>query len=209
MRPVVDLRCAIERVGAPLVTSRYDLPDADVVLLPEFFTSPDRDRLLADVDETTVWRQETIRIYGKSIPIPRLTAWYGDPGTSYTYSKIAMHPEPWTAPLSDIKAAVEAETGAPFNSVLLNLYRDGRDGVAWHSDDEAELGPVIASVSFGATRTFQLRHNSRPDLPLNVALSHGSLLVMRGPTQLHWQHQIAKTSRQVGPRINLTFRQIG
>ena len=194
--------------GALPTIWRYDVPDADIVLLPEFCTSPDRDRLLADLDETTVWRQETIRMYGKTLPVPRLTAWYGDADKAYTYSKIEMHPEPWTSPLAEIKACVEAETGTTFNGVLVNLYRDGRDSVAWHSDDEAELGPVIASVSFGETRKFQFRHKSRSDLRLEVALTHGSLLVMRGSTQFHWQHQIPKTSRRVGPRINLTFRQI-
>ena len=211
MRECVDMRAQeslFSGSGVAPPTSRLDLPDADIEFWPDFLPSPARDRLLADLDETTAWRQETIQMYGKSIPVPRLTAWYGDPGTSYTYSKITMDPEPWTPPLSEIKTAVEVETGATFNSVLLNLYRDGGDSVAWHSDDEAELGPVIASVSFGDTRTFQLRHASRPDLRLDVPLTHGSLLVMRGPTQLHWQHQVPKTSRRVGPRINLTFRHV-
>lgn len=197
--------------GAALTGVRLDLPEASVTFLPEFFRAPDRDRLLTDLDETTTWGQETFRMYGKSIPIPRLTAWYGDPGKSYTYSKIAMCPQPWTTPLAEIRAAVEAESGTRFNSVLLNLYRDGRDGVAWHSDDETELGPepVIASVSFGSTRKFQLRCKSEPGLRHELDLTHGSLLIMDGPTQRHWQHQIPKTSRTVGPRINLTFRYIG
>lgn len=121
-----------------------------------------------------------------------------------------MEPEAWTPPHLEIKAAIERETGAVFNSVLLNLYRNGQDGVAWHSDDEPELGPepVIASVSFGATRRFQLRHKTRKDLKHEFALTHGSLLVMRGPTQQHWDHQVPKTARPVEPRINLTFRAI-
>ncbi len=193
-----------------LAAERLDLPDADVIFLPEFLRSPDRDRLLNDIDETTVWRQETFKMYGRAMPIPRLTAWYGDTGKSYTYSKIAMEPAPWSPPLMEIKEAVEAEAGTTFNSVLLNLYRDGRDGVAWHSDDEAELGqtPVIASVSLGTTRKFQLRSKTNPAVRRELELTHGSLLLMRGPTQQHWQHQVPKTSRRVSPRVNLTFRHI-
>lgn len=196
--------------GGPPQVERVDLPDADIVFLPDFFRSPDRDWMQADLDETTIWRQEALKMYGREIPTPRLTAWHGDAGKSYTYSKITMHPEPWTTPLSAIKAAVETEVGVAFNGVLLNLYRDGSDSMAWHSDDEPELGadPVIASVSFGSTRKFQFRHKSRPDLRHEMELTHGSLLVMRGSTQRHWQHQIPKTSRHVGPRINLTFRHI-
>lgn len=196
--------------GGPSAVERVDLPDADIVFLREFFRSPDRDRLLVDIEETTFWRQETIEMYGRRTPIPRLTAWYGDAGKSYTYSKITMQPEPWTTPLSAIKDTVETEAGERFNGVLLNLYRDGSDSMAWHSDDEVELGaePVIASVSFGSTRKVQFRHKSRTDLRHELELTHGSLLVMRGSTQRHWQHQIPKTSRHVGPRINLTFRHI-
>ncbi len=119
-----------------------------------------------------------------------------------------MQPEPWTAPLLEIKAAVEKHTAGAFNSVLLNLYRDGDDSVAWHSDDEPELGPepLIASVSFGATRKFQLRHQVDAARRVDLELTHGSLLVMRGPTQRCWKHQIPKTARAVDPRVNLTFR---
>lgn len=149
-------------------------------------------------------------MYGRTVPIPRLTAWHGDDGKSYTYSGITMHPEPWTMPLLGVKAAVEAEVGEDFNGVLLNFYRGGSDSMAWHSDDEVELGsePIIASVSFGATRKLQLRHKSRPDLRGEMELTDGSLLVMRGSTQTYWQHQVPKTSRPVGARINLTFRRI-
>lgn len=190
---------------------RLDLPDADVTFLPHFFGPPDRNRFLAEIDETTVWSHETFKMYGKVMPIPRLSAWYGDAGRSYTYSGISMQPRKWTPPLEEMKDALEREVGAAFNSVLLNLYRDGRDSVAWHSDDEAELGPepVIGSVSLGATRRFQLRHKATAGLRHEMELTHGSLLVMRGPTQRHWQHQVPKTSRSVGPRINLTFRRIG
>ena len=189
---------------------RFDVPDADVVFAPEFFGRADSNRLLAALDETTTWRQERVTMYGRTLPIPRLTAWHGDPGTTYTYSEIAMEPEPWTEPLLEIKAAVEQEAGGTFNSVLLNLYRDGNDSVAWHSDDEPELGvePLIASVSLGATRSFQLRHQVDETQRIEVELTHGSLLVMRGPTQRCWKHQVPKTALDVGPRFNLTFRTI-
>ena len=153
---------------------------------------------------------KTIKLYGKLVPIPRLTAWYGDSGKSYTYSKIAMSPEPWTPTLLAIKSKVEVLLGVQFNSVLLNFYRSGSDSVAWHSDDESELGenPVIGSVSFGGTRRFVFRHKYRKELNKEVDLSHGTFLVMKGTTQHFWQHQIPKTVKKVEPRINLTFRVI-
>ncbi|MCU1351949.1 MAG: alpha-ketoglutarate-dependent dioxygenase AlkB [Acidimicrobiales bacterium] len=189
---------------------RVELPDADLVLVHDLFAPDDRERLQRELRDTTAWRQESITMYGRTNPVPRLTAWYGDVGTSYSYSNITMGPQPWTPALREVKAAVEAHAGHELNGVLCNLYRDGRDSVAWHSDDEAELGPTpfIASVSFGATRRFQLRHKHRPELRHELELTDGSLLVMQGPTQRHWRHQVPKTSRAVGARINLTFRQI-
>ena len=187
---------------------RLDLPDADVVLHPEFFSQADADRLFRDLRDTTAWRQESIRLYGRQVALPRLTAWYGDAGTGYTYSGIANVPAPWTPALLEVKRAVEPVADVTFNSVLLNRYCTGQDSVAWHSDDEPEFGtdPVIASVSFGGTRTFQLRHKRDKSLMASVELTHGSLLVMRGPTQHHWVHRIPKTAREVAERINLTFR---
>ncbi len=197
------------RRGGVLV-EHLDLPDADLDWFPAFFSGEERDRLFADVRSTTAWEQATVRMYGKEVPIPRLQAWYGDPGKAYAYSGIAMEAQAWTPALAAIRRRLEAVLGSSFNSVLANLYRDGRDGVAWHADDEPELGaePVIASVSLGATRTFQLRHNEDPDLVHTIELPAGSVLVMRGPTQHRWRHQLAKTSRAVGERINLTYRTI-
>jgi alkylated DNA repair dioxygenase AlkB len=185
-----------------------DLPDSDVAFFPAFFSGSDADRLLQELGETTAWRQESIKLYGKPVDIPRLTAWYGDAGAGYTYSGIANVPLPWTPTLLEVKRAVEEPSGVVFNSVLLNRYRTGKDSVSWHSDDEKEFGenPVIASVSFGDTRTFQFRHKKRKQLKASVELTHGSLLIMRGATQHNWLHQIPKTSRDVGERINLTFR---
>lgn len=186
------------------------LQDADLTFYPACFQPEASDALLADLLHSINWQQDHIKIYDRQIPLPRLTAWYGDPGTTYRYSGITMQPQSWTAALTQIKQAIEPLAGIKFNSVLLNLYRDGRDSVAWHSDDEPELGPnpVIGSVSFGATRRFCLRHKFDRSLKQEIALTHGSLLLMRGPTQQFWQHQIPKTNKSVAPRINLTFRVI-
>jgi alkylated DNA repair dioxygenase AlkB len=141
------------------------------------------------------------------VPIPRLTAWHGEAG--YVYSGIAMQPAAWTPALLEIKRCAEHHAGQGFNSVLLNLYRDGRDSVSWHADNEPGLGrdPVIASLSLGATRRFQLKHR-RNGLRVAIDLEHGSCLVMAGATQHHWLHQLPKTARPVGPRVNLTFRRM-
>jgi alkylated DNA repair dioxygenase AlkB len=210
---VVDAQPSLFDAGSP--AGRHDgverpvLPDADLTYLPSFFAA-DRERLLEQLLSTTAWRQDVITLYGAPTPIPRLQAWYGDPGRTYTYSGIVLEPQPWTPALLEIRTAIEPEAGVRFNSVLCNRYRDGRDGVAWHADDEPELGaePVIASVSFGAVRPFRFRHQRDPDLTYELELASGSLLLMRGPTQACWKHQIAKTAKPVGERVNLTFRVI-
>ncbi len=185
--------------------------DAEVLFYPAFFTQAESDAYLDDLTHHIAWKQETINILGAAVPIPRLTAWYGDEGNSYRWSGITQHPHPWTPTLLRMKVRIEQAAGVSFNSVLLNLYRDGRDSVAWHSDDEPELGrnPVIASVSFGAERRFQFKHKHNPDLRQAIDLTHGSLLLMRGTTQHFWKHQIPKTKQPCGARINLTFRTIG
>jgi alkylated DNA repair dioxygenase AlkB len=187
-----------------------DLSDAEVFLYPGFFSASLADRLFAELRDTTAWRQESFKLYGKDINFPRLTAWYGDAGTRYFYSGIENVPLPWTPAILEVKRAVEPPSGVGFNSVLLNRYRTGRDSVSWHADDEPEFGenPVIASVSFGGTRTFQLKHKKRKELKASIELTHGSLLIMRGPTQANWLHQIPKTAKQVEERLNLTFRVI-
>ena len=189
---------------------RQEFVGGEVVYMPGFVPAEERDAVLARIDETTVWRQELIRMYGKEMPVPRLTAWHGDPGRTYSYSQIALEPVPWTGPLLALKAMVEAACGVGFNSVLLNRYRDGRDSVAWHSDDEPELGPrpVIASVSLGASRRFHLRRKADHGDRVDITLAHGSLLLMAGSTQHEWEHQVPKTATKVGPRVNLTFRTI-
>ena len=191
-------------------TTQFDLPDAELHYRPQFFPKPTADRLLQELMEKIEWTQNKIRFYGKESLVPRLEAWYGDPGKSYAYSGIQMNPKPWTKELVEIKEAIEKEAGVPFNSVLINYYRDGKDRVAWHSDDEKELGqnPIIGSVSLGAERKFKLRHKKYKEngLKTEIMLQHGSFLLMKGPTQHHWMHEIPRTAKPIGPRINLTFR---
>lgn len=189
----------------------FSIPDGDLVFHRHFFTLEESDRYWKIFDRTIEWQQDYITIYHRRVPLPRLTAWYGDRGKSYTYSGITMHPHTWTETLLQIKERVEGVVNQQFNTVLLNYYRDGRDGVAWHSDDEPELGehPVIASVSFGGTRRFWLKHKYQKQLDkVAIDLTHGSVLLMRGTTQHFWLHQISKTTAPVPPRINLTFRSI-
>ncbi len=188
---------------------RVEMPDADVILFKCFFDVSTGDAYFKELNENAAWKQEKIKLYGRRIDLPRLTAWYGDKGKSYRYSGITVSPEPWTPILLAIKQAIEAVSGIRFNSVLLNKYRTERDSVAWHSDDELELGrnPVIGSVSFGEARAFQFKHKTR-GLREQIILSHGSYLIMRGTTQHHWLHQIPKQTALRGARINLTFRVI-
>ena len=187
------------------------MPDADVSYLDRLgLAQPDTQvlqRLIAEVP----WRSEEVVMWGRKLPQPRLTAWYGDPGASYTYSGLQLDPLPWTPLLLDIKARVENATGTLFNSVLLNHYRDHRDSIGFHSDDEPELGdrPVIASLSLGEERVLVLKHKrSKSAVPVRLRLASGSLLLMKGDTQRCWRHGILKESQPCGPRINLTFRTI-
>ncbi|MDQ2078367.1 alpha-ketoglutarate-dependent dioxygenase AlkB [Marinimicrobium sp. ABcell2] len=184
--------------------------DGDVRLYRQWFDSVQADDYFRRLHAELAWQQTIIRMHGRKVPVPRLDVWYGDPGHRYRYSGVDFDALPWTPTLAEIKHSLEARLGHRFNSVLANLYRDGRDSVAWHSDDEPELGanPVIASVSLGATRRFSLRHKARAWPTVRQDLPNGSVLLMAGATQHHWQHQLAKTARTVGPRINLTFRSV-
>jgi alkylated DNA repair dioxygenase AlkB len=192
-----------------MTAERLDLPDADASLDRAFLAPPEADAHLTTLLATIPWEQTRITLFGKSVPVPRLTAWHGDPGASYRYSGVTVEPRPWTPELLALRQSVAAAAGVAFNSVLLNLYRDERDSVAWHADDEPELGvnPVIASVSLGAARRFQLRHNDTKEVR-TLELPHGSLLVMAGPTQHRWKHRVPKETSPRGPRVNLTFRVI-
>jgi alkylated DNA repair dioxygenase AlkB len=195
----------------PMPKPKNILPtEGDTFYYPQFFSAIESDRLFADLQAAVSWKQDPILIFGKSVMQPRLTASFGDPGTEYTYSGITMTPTPWIAPLQEIKTRIESESGTKFNSALLNLYRDEKDSMGWHRDNEKELGhnPIIASVSFGAVREFQFRHRNDKELKATVPLEHGSFLLMAGTTQHHWLHSIPKTKTKLGPRLNITFRRI-
>lgn len=186
------------------------LPNADLAHWRGWLPGQSAENLYNELLETIEWSQPSLQMGGRPVKIPRLQAWYGDPEAHYAYSGKAFQPVFWTATLMEMRNELEAHCGALFNSVLVNLYRDGNDGVGWHSDNERELGsrPTIASVSLGATRRFLLKPRQRTpgQTTLELQLAHGDLLVMSGPTQQHWLHSIPKTSRPVGARINLTFR---
>lgn len=188
-----------------------DIPveNGTLQLLPSFYDAFQANSLLNQLTVETVWKHEPIMLFGKEVMQPRLTAWYGDSGTAYSYSGIQMNPLPWTPLLAEVKQAIENVSGKQFNSVLLNLYRDGKDSMGWHSDNEPELGrnPFIASLSLGASRRFHLKPRYRKELEtIRLDLANGSLLLMGGALQHHWLHQVSKTKKAVGPRINLTFR---
>ncbi|MEP7314030.1 MAG: alpha-ketoglutarate-dependent dioxygenase AlkB [Pseudomonadota bacterium] len=157
------------------------------------------------------WKQDVIRMYGKTTPLPRLTSWYGDSGKAYTYSGITSIPNEWNKGLLYLKWEIEKFAGVEFNSVLLNWYRDGTDQLAWHADDEKELGlnPIIASANFGEPRDFIVRKNDDPSSKIVFPLNHGTLLLMRGDLQHYWQHSVPKRSKVSKSRFNLTFRRIG
>jgi alkylated DNA repair dioxygenase AlkB len=184
--------------------------DGTVLFYPDFFSIKESQSFFDTLQKSIYWQQEQIKYFGKLVDCPRLSAWYGDPGAYYVYSGILNKPLPWTKELLVIKYKLETLCETEFNSVLLNLYRDGKDSMGFHQDNEKELGknPCIASVSFGGTRNFRLKHLNRTDLSLTLPLSNGSVLIMKDETQDFWTHGISKTSKVVAPRINLTFRKI-
>lgn len=163
------------------------------------------------LNEEINWSQDKITLYGKTHDVPRLQAWYSDEAINYSYSGMKLHSNHWNNTLLEIKNKIEEKTTHNFNGCLCNLYRNGRDYAAWHSDDEKELGrnPVIASVSFGEQRRFVLKHKTNKGLEqIAIDIPDRSLLIMSGPLQHYWKHQLNKTAKKVGPRINLTFRKI-
>jgi alkylated DNA repair dioxygenase AlkB len=188
---------------------RWNLDDGGALTLHEDWLAPAAaaqlfGMLLEEID----WKQRSIRMMGREVLQPRLTAWYGD--AAYTYSGVTLAPLPWMPLLSELRDHLIADVGECFNSVLCNMYRTGADSMGLHSDDEKELGPrpVIASVSLGAARRFVLRHKRKREPPVTVELTHGSLLVMGGTAQAFWKHAVPKDPSATGPRINLTFRRI-
>lgn len=190
--------------------SPLQLPNAELALWPQWLSVSVADEWLTLLTEQTPWQQPQVRIFGRHVAVPRLVAWYGDAEASYRYSGLTHQPLPWTPLLAQIRAQVEQAAGQSLNGVLLNYYRHGQDSMGWHSDDEAELGvnPLIASLNLGGTRRFDLRRKGQNRIEHSLDLQHGSLLVMRGATQHHWQHQVAKTRASCAPRLNLTFRLI-
>jgi alkylated DNA repair dioxygenase AlkB len=187
-----------------------DLAGAELAFDDGWMAKSEADALFAGLRHAIPWEVHRIRLFGRNVDSPRLSCWIGDPDTGYTYSGAHFDPNPWPIALRAIRARLAGELCIDFNSVLANLYRDGHDSMGWHSDDEPELGtqPVIASLSLGATRRFVLKHRSDPPRKFALELPHGSLLLMRGATQANYRHALPRTSRQIGPRINLTFRQI-
>lgn len=183
--------------------------DGELYVIKQFYSSLESDQLFKALETSLDWQEEDIFIFGKWVRVPRLMCWYGDPDSHYHYSGVDHQPRPWTPELQSVRAKVEQQCRCAFNSVLANLYRDGRDSMACHADDEKELGlnPVIASLSLGEERLFKLHHKKRKET-LDITLGHGDLLVMAGVLQHHWVHSVPKTRSFKKPRINLTFRKI-
>jgi alkylated DNA repair dioxygenase AlkB len=180
----------------------------EAFLFQNFFSEPESEKYFQHLANEIKWKQEPIKIFGKEMMQPRLTAFYGDAEKTYSYSGITMQPHFWTKELLEIKAKIETAAQVKFTSTLLNFYRNEKDSMGWHRDNEKELGdnPVIGSVSFGAARIFQLRDYKRRSITKSIELTNGSFLLMRGETQHIWEHQLPKTSRQTSARINITFR---
>jgi alkylated DNA repair dioxygenase AlkB len=196
---------------AQTTLERVPIEDAEIYYLRALFPVQTAEAVMNQLIDEVPWRAENIVVRGKTFSQPRLIAWYGDEGANYTYSGIRHDPLPWNSTLIDIKHRLEKIAGSQFNSVLLNYYRNHRDSMGLHSDDEPELGrrPIIASLSLGEERTFILKHKTRRDLKsVRLKLASGSLLLMKGETQHYWKHGIDKEKRPCGPRINLTFRRI-
>lgn len=181
--------------------------DGSALYRPSVFGTGHSERLFRDIMDETPWEARNIVLFGREVPQPRLACWFGD--RSYSYSGITLDPRPMTPTLLEIKSVVEELARTTFNSVLVNLYRDGNDSMGLHADDEPELGPepIIASVSLGGERNFRLRHRESKELR-QISLASGSVLVMSGRSQACWMHDIPKTKRYVAPRINLTYRLI-
>lgn len=188
----------------------FHLPDAELIYIPNFFSKLEANTYFRTIKTDTEWQHDEITVYGKTYMQPRLTALYSETNQPYSYSNITMHPKPYTKDVLEVKTKIERLANNSFNTVLLNLYRNGNDSNGWHADNEKELGknPIIASVSFGEVRPFHFKHKTLKTERHKLNLEHGSLLIMHGNMQEHWLHQIAKTKKQIGERINLTFRNL-
>ncbi|ANG62100.1 DNA repair protein [Marinobacterium aestuarii] len=190
-------------------TQIIQAPGADLVVVRGFVDTQQSKQLIRCLSLEIDWRQDRIRLFGREHAIPRLQQFQGEPGLHYRYSGLLLEARPWHPLIEQLRRRITAVEPAPFNCALLNLYRDGEDSMGWHSDDEPELGldPVIASLSLGQPRRFVLRHRTDRQQPkIELLLDDGSLLLMRGSTQHHWQHALPRTRRHCTPRLNLTFR---
>jgi alkylated DNA repair dioxygenase AlkB len=189
---------------------RIALAGGELLWWPGFLDAAEAARAFLAVRDEVPWERHTLRLYGRDVAMPRLSCWIGDADAVYAYSGARYVPRAWTPTLAALRERVAAACGVAFDSVLANRYRDGRDAMGWHADDEPELGPapVIASLSLGAARRFRLRRKDERTTTRAIELTPGSLLVMQGATQTHWQHALPRTAKPVGERINLTFRKI-
>jgi alkylated DNA repair dioxygenase AlkB len=186
------------------------LPDAELIYIPNFINLQKANQYFKYLKLNINWQQDDITLFGKTYKQPRLTALYAENDRSYSYSNITMHPNPFPFELLQLKQLIETESDHKFTTALINLYRDGNDSNGWHADNEKELGehPIIASLSLGAPRLFHFKHRHLKEERHKILLEHGSLLLMKGAMQKHWLHQIPKTKKNIGERINLTFRSI-
>ncbi len=190
---------------------------ASLLYLPDYLIAEQQRQLWIELMAIDTWEQESLMMHGKPVPVPRLICYVGDDGTEYAYSGVRHRPKPWSPALGELRHRLCDELGHGFNSVLLNQYRDGRDHMGWHSDDESELGeqPIIASVSLGAERRMRFRPGDRTRSilgssakSLHITLEAGSLLVMGSTVQSVWQHCLVRTAQACGPRVNMTFRRV-
>jgi len=194
----------------PPADQALNFAGADIRLNRQFLAPATATALLNELRTKVAWQQDELTLFGKTHRLPRLHQWYGDKGTAYKWSGIEMQPRPWLPALGKLRSAVQFHTNALFNCVLFNLYRDGKDCMGWHADDEAVLGkqPVIASISLGAERDLLLRRRGSHSKSQCISLNHGSLLIMAGDTQSNWQHALPRRKQAADARINLTFRYI-
>ncbi len=197
-------------MNAEIKSEKIVLPDANLVYYPNFIKKKSANNLYNVLIKDLAWEQHYIKLFGKKIAQPRLSALYAFNEVTYTYSNLKLSPKPYTEELKGLNSLLFKLIGQEFTHCLANLYRDGNDSMGWHADNEKELGndPLIASISIGAVRKFQLKHIRNSKLKHSILLEHGSLLLMQGTTQTFWKHQLPKTKKVQSPRINLTFRNI-
>jgi alkylated DNA repair dioxygenase AlkB len=203
------VRVARDAATTDIIWQTFDLPGSDV-RLAQFCDAESAQDWFTRLHSEIPWERHRLRLFGREVESPRLSCWIGDTDAVYTYSGTRFTPRAWTPACAELRERISVLCGERYNSVLCNLYRDGRDSMGWHSDDEPELGhqPCIASLSLGATRRFRLRHRRDPALRLELDLAPGSLLLMAGATQRNYRHDLPKSARVVEPRINLTFRRV-